>query len=147
MRIPPAGLFLLAAGSQRAFGRLTTPGLIAAAPIVLGSAVVGAAAVGGFLRQGTTVDPVRVGRASSLVTDGVFAVTRNPMYLALAGTLTAHAVARGSGWGLIPVAGFVTALNRWQIAAEEKALERRFGAEYAAYAARVPRWLGLVGAG
>lgn len=85
---------------------------------------------------------MRVKRASSLVTDGVLGYTRNPMYLALAGALTAHAVARGSWAGLLPVVGFVLAVDRGQIAAEEAALRARFGPEYEAYARRVPRWIG-----
>ena len=141
MRIPPAGLFLVAAGAQTALGRLSTPRLLRAAPLLAASGALGVAAVGGFLRAGTTIDPVRVNRASSLVTDGVLGYTRNPMYLALAGALTAHAVARGSWAGLVPVAGFVWAVDRGQIAAEEAALRARFGPEYEAYAARVPRWI------
>ena len=141
MRIPPAGLFLVAAGAQAALGRSSTPRLLWAAPLLAASGALGVAAVGGFLRAGTTIDPVRVNRASSLVTDGVLGYTRNPMYLALAGALTAHAVARGSWAGLVPVAGFVWAVDRGQIAAEEAALRARFGPEYEAYAARVPRWV------
>lgn len=140
MRIPPAGLFLLAAGSQLASGRLSTPRLLLAAPLIAVSGGLGLAAIGGFLRAGTTVDPVRLGRSSALVTDGVLAHTRNPMYLALAGALTAHAVARGSWWGLVPVAEFVWGAGP-QIAAEEAALRRRFGVEYEDYARRVPRWV------
>jgi len=141
MRIPPAGLFALAAGAQLLHGRVSTPRLTLAAPLLAASGALGVAAVGGFLRAGTTIDPVRVNRASSLVTDGVLGYTRNPMYLALAGALTAHAVARGSWAGLVPVAGFVWAVDRGQIAAEEAALRARFGPEYEAYAARVPRWV------
>ena len=141
MRIPPAGLFLVAAGAQAALGRLSTPRLLRAAPLLAASGTLGVAAVGGFLRAGTTIDPVRVNRASSLVTDGVLGYPRNPMYLALAGALTAHAVARGSWAGLVPVAGSVWAVDRGQIAAEEAALRARFGPEYEAYAARVPRWV------
>ncbi|MDO5635605.1 MAG: hypothetical protein Q4G34_12180 [Micrococcus sp.] len=36
---------------------------------------------------------------------------------------------------------FVVLIDRTQIPAEEKALRRRFGAEYDVYAARTPRWL------
>lgn len=142
MRIPPAGLFALAAGAQHLLGgRLSTPRLLRAAPLLGAAGALGVAALAGFARARTTVDPVRVDRASALVTDGVFARTRNPMYVALAGALVAHAVARGSWAGLLPVAGFVAAVERGQIAAEEAALQERFGPAYAAYAARVRRWV------
>jgi len=141
MRIPPAGLFVLAAGAQLLHGRLSTPRLTLAAPLLAASGALGVAALGDFARAGTTFDPVRIDRASALVTDGVLAHTRNPMYLALAGALVAHALARGSWPGLLPVAGFVWAVDRGQVAAEEAVLRERFGPEYEAYARRVPRWI------
>ncbi len=141
MRIPPAGLFALAAGTQLLHGCVSTPRLTRAAPLLAASGLLGLAALGGFARAGTTLDPVRIDLASALVTDGVFAHTRNPMYLALAGALVAHAVARGSWAGLLPVAGFVWAIDRGQIAGEEAALREKFGPEYGSYLRRVPRWI------
>jgi protein-S-isoprenylcysteine O-methyltransferase Ste14 len=76
-----------------------------------------------------------------LVTSGVNGRTRNPMYLGLTGLLVAHAIRRGSVWGLVPVGAFIAVLDRVQIPMEEAALEEHFGAEYQAYRARVPRWL------
>lgn len=143
MRIPPAGLFILAACGQRVLaGRLSTPrALLPALPLVAASAAVGAGGVREFLRARTTIDPVKVNGASTLVTGGALGLTRNPMYLALAGLLTAHAAARRSVVALLPVAGFVWAIGRWQIPAEEAALTSRFGAAYREYARRVPRWI------
>ncbi len=141
MRIPPAGLFALAAGAQLLTGRLSTPRLTRATPLLVASGALGVAALGGFARAGTTFDPVRIDRASVLVTDGVLARTRNPMYLALAGVLVAHALARGSWVGLLPVGGFVWAVDRGQIAAEEAVLRGKFGPEYESYLRRVPRWI------
>jgi protein-S-isoprenylcysteine O-methyltransferase Ste14 len=37
----------------------------------------------------------------------------------------------------------VAVIDRFQVAAEERALADRFGDDYAAYRANVPRWLGL----
>lgn len=95
-----------------------------------------------FQQSGTTVDPVHPSRASVLVTSGANRVTRNPMYVGLAGLLVANAVRRGSWAALLPAAGFVAVIDRSQIAAEEAALGATFGAEYDAYRASVPRWLG-----
>lgn len=39
------------------------------------------------------------------------------------------------------IAFFVLFLNHWQIAPEERALERTFGAEYTFYRARARRWI------
>jgi protein-S-isoprenylcysteine O-methyltransferase Ste14 len=95
-----------------------------------------------FGRQHTTKDPFRPERASGLVTTGANAVSRNPMYVGLAGLLVANAVRRGSWAALLPVAAFVAAIDRTQIPAEESALLASFGADFETYRATVPRWLG-----
>lgn len=141
MRLPPVVLVAAAALAQTRVGRPPTPSSAATAvPLVAAAGWLGAGAVLEFVRRGTTVDPVTVDRATTLVRSGPNAVTRNPMYLGLAALLTAHAVARRSPAALLPVAGFVAAIDRWQIPDEERALAARFP-EYADYAARVPRWL------
>ena len=76
-----------------------------------------------------------------LVTTGVNAVSRNPMYVGMAGLLVANAVRRASWRALLPAAVFTIVIDRWQIAAEEPALLANFGADYEAYRASVPRWL------
>ena len=99
------------------------------------------AAAGQFRRRGTTVDPFEPERASALVTSGANALTRNPMYVGMAGLLVANAVRRGSWTALLPVAAFTVVIDRVQIAAEETALLAKFGPQYDAYRAAVPRWL------
>ena len=96
-----------------------------------------------FRRQGTTIEPFDPSRATELVTTGANAITRNPMYLGLAGLLVANAVRLGSWPALLPVAAFTVLIDRVQIAAEESALLAKFGGEYDAYRASVPRWLDL----
>ncbi len=79
--------------------------------------------------------------ASGLVTGGVFAHSRNPMYLgnllALLGllALTGNPVALAAGGAFFLVAYLSITL------AEETYLLGRFGDEYRAYCARVPRFL------
>lgn len=101
------------------------------------------AAVDRFRRSGTTIEPFQPDRASVLVTNGANAVSRNPMYVGLAGMLVAHGVWRGSWVTLLPLAGFVVFIDRVQIQAEEAALLEKFGAEYDAYRAAAPRWIAL----
>ena len=75
------------------------------------------------------------------MTSGPNGVTRNPMYVGMAGALVAHALIRG-GWGtVLPVAAFVAVIDRVQIQTEEAALRELFGEEYDAYCRRVRRWL------
>jgi protein-S-isoprenylcysteine O-methyltransferase Ste14 len=117
-------------------------------PRALLSTAVGAASVAlatasalQFRRQGTTVEPFDPSRSTALVTTGVNAITRNPMYVGMAGVLVAHAVRRRSWQALLPAALFVAVIDRFQVAAEESALRTSFGAEYDAYCDAVPRWL------
>jgi protein-S-isoprenylcysteine O-methyltransferase Ste14 len=100
-------------------------------------------AVTAFRRHETTVDPLAPERASHLVSDGPFRVTRNPMYVAMAGVLVANAVARRSLLGLVPAAGFALVINKAQIEAEEHAMAANFGTDWEQYVATSPRWLNL----
>ncbi len=100
-----------------------------------------ATAARGFRRSGTTLEPLHPDQASVLVTSGPYTVSRNPMYVGLAGLLAAHAAWRGSWAALLPLAGFVAVIDRSQIHAEEAALLEKFGPEYSAYRATSPRWI------
>lgn len=93
-----------------------------------------------FRRAGTTVDPTRPEAASALVVSGIFRYTRNPMYLGFAVLLTAWAVKQASLWALLAVPLCVLYLDRFQIRPEERALRRRFAAQFDAYCRRVRRW-------
>jgi protein-S-isoprenylcysteine O-methyltransferase Ste14 len=143
--IVPPPLIALAAGAAQAAvapdrptGRLRKA---AAAGLTLGSAGLAGGAVGRFRRDHTTVEPFDPSRTSALVTDGPNAFTRNPMYVGMAGLLTAHALLRGGWLTLLPVAGFVVVIDRFQIRPEEAALQQLFGEDYAAYCRSTRRWL------
>lgn len=81
--------------------------------------------------------------ADRLVTDGAFALTRNPIYVGNTLLLAGVGVALPSAW---MVAGALLAallVDRLAIRREERHLSARFGQAYADYAARVPRWIGI----
>ena len=143
---PPPPLLALAAGfAQRSVARGAPPPSAARAAVataVAGASMgLAAASVRQFRRQGTTVEPFEPSRATALVTTGVNATSRNPMYVGMAGLLVANAMRLGSWKALLPVAVFTVVIDRVQIAAEEPALLANFGAEYEGYRAAVPRWL------
>ena len=94
-----------------------------------------------FRRSQTTVNPMKPSKASALVTGGVYQLTRNPMYVGLALLLAAWAVHLSMLWPCIGPALFVVYMNRFQIGPEERVMRGKFGEQYAAYAARVRRWL------
>lgn len=125
-------------------GRRTTRGsLIAAAPFALGALAVQQAAVLSFRRARTTLSPEHPERSTEIVTDGVYAVSRNPIYLAFAIGLVGIAIARRSWAALLPAAGFVAIIDRTQIPAEEAALDRTFGRRFRRYRDLAPRWIGI----
>ncbi|MEO5664341.1 MAG: isoprenylcysteine carboxylmethyltransferase family protein [Nocardioides sp.] len=148
MKRPPPPLVALAAGfAQRTLSKGAPPpsfprALVATA--TAGASIgLAAASVRQFRRHGTTVEPFEPSRAVVLVTTGVNAISRNPMYVGMAGLLVANAMRLGSSAALLPVAAFTVIIDRVQIAAEEPALLANFGAEYEAYRVSVPRWLDL----
>jgi protein-S-isoprenylcysteine O-methyltransferase Ste14 len=93
-----------------------------------------------FRRAKTTVDPTKP-RASSLVTWGVYAITRNPMYLGGLVMLLGWAVFLSNALVFLFLPVYVLFISRFQIAPEERALKSLFGETYVAYQARARRWL------
>jgi protein-S-isoprenylcysteine O-methyltransferase Ste14 len=92
-----------------------------------------------FARQKTTIIPNKPAR--TLVLDGPFRFTRNPLYLALAFLTIGAGLWLNTWWVLILLLPAAAVVDRVVIAQEEAYLRRRFGAEYDAYTARVRRWL------
>ena len=144
-RLPPPLLMVTAGVAQRTLPRRGTARLrtVVAVGLAVASATLAGASSRSFRRQGTTVLPFHPDQTSSLVTTGVNAVTRNPMYAGMAGLLLAQAVYRGSWTALAPVAVFVAAIDVYQVRFEEAALREQFGDVYDAYCRAVPRWLGV----
>jgi len=89
----------------------------------------------------TTVNPVKASLASSLVVQGVYRYTRNPMYVGLLLTLLAWAVFLANPFAVLWVVVFVLYITRFQIIPEERVLASLFGAAYEAYKGRVRRWV------
>ena len=143
--VPPPALAVGAGLSQRLLAGPSpapTPARAAAtAAVSVASIALAGAASREFRRLGTTVKPFHPEQASVLVTRGSNTISRNPMYVGMAGLLVAHAVWRRSWVSLLPVAAFLGIIDRVQIAAEESALLETFGPEYEAYCATTPRWL------
>ncbi|MDX5362993.1 MAG: isoprenylcysteine carboxylmethyltransferase family protein [Pseudazoarcus pumilus] len=98
-------------------------------------------AVWAMLRARTTVNPLRPERASSLVTGGVFACSRNPIYLGDLLWLLAWGLWLGNAAALPLVALFFVWITIVQIRAEEIALRAHFGGAFEDYCRRVRRWL------
>jgi len=87
----------------------------------------------------TTVKPLE--SSSALVRDGVFGVTRNPMYLGFVLILLGEALLFGSLTPFAVVVAFVIVMDRMYIAREEGMLAEDFGGDWTSYAAKTRRWL------
>lgn len=97
------------------------------------------AGIGRFARARTTIVPH--GHASSLVTSGVYALTRNPMYVGLTIAYVGLTAQQRLLWALPFLALPLTALARVVVPFEEARLRRLFGDAYTTYCARVRRWI------
>lgn len=94
-----------------------------------------------FWRNETTIDPLDLGRASALVTSGVFRYSRNPMYVGFTAALAGWAVCLAAPWALFGPLAFVLFTTRFQIIPEERVMWVKFGQAYDDYRAQVRRWL------
>ena len=148
VRFPPPLIYLAALLLGIFVGRaLKLPGygIDPAARDILGWLVVAAgivvnfAGAGMFRHAGTAIIPFKP--ASSLVTSGIYRLTRNPMYLGMALLQAGVALLFDSLLALILVPVAMALIQTQVIAREEAYLERAFGDEYRAYKARVRRWI------
>jgi protein-S-isoprenylcysteine O-methyltransferase Ste14 len=147
-RIPPPVVAVLVAAGMWGVSTLRSllplpPGIrqLAVAALVAAGVAFDLLGLAAFRRARTTVNPLQPAKASALVTAGVYRITRNPMYVGLALLLAAWVVQLSSLWPLLGPVLFVLYVDRFQIAPEERVLRSMFGDAYAAYAARVRRWL------
>ena len=97
-------------------------------------------AFGRFVVEGLGT-PAPVAPTERLVVGGLYRHVRNPMYLAVAATITGQALLLGRPVLLAYAALFMAAVGAFVRLYEEPTLTRRYGEEYAAYRRAVPAWL------
>lgn len=130
-RLAPTGaLFAALGGGAR--------GVVAGALLVAG-VVLGPLNAVRFLFRGTTLNPTK--QATVLLATGMYAISRNPMYLGLFFVYAGIAVAMGVAWPLATMLVPFFILDRVVIPFEESQMRGRFGASYDEYCARVGRWV------
>jgi protein-S-isoprenylcysteine O-methyltransferase Ste14 len=114
--------------------RVATAWLLVAASVLL---------MGGGIqslwRRHTSMLPFRP--AKTLVIEGPYRLTRNPMYVGMALLTVAFGLFLHTWWPMLLLLPAMVAVQILVIAREERYLRRRFGAEYDAYTRRVRRWL------
>ena len=104
----------------------------------LGSGIMG---VTQFKKAQTTPNPQALEKVSSLVTDGIYRYSRNPMYVGLVLILLGWALYLSHFLAFVLVPVFMFYMTRFQIQPEERMMERKFGKAYQSYLSRVRRWI------
>jgi protein-S-isoprenylcysteine O-methyltransferase Ste14 len=92
-----------------------------------------------FARAGTNIIPFS--ESTALVTNGVFAFSRNPMYSGMLLALAGVALLVNSVLAAVVIVPFYLVIRYFFIRHEEKLMEATFGEEYLAYRNRVRRWV------
>ena len=147
-KIPPPIILLLSgiamwfiAHSEYAFTIANPIALIMAIILAAIGIFVSFSAIRQFKTAETTISPLQPDSATSLVHHGIFAKTRNPMYVGLFLILLGWAVWLQSLSNAIVLIAFVLWLTEMQIKPEEAALRKVFGQGYVDYCERVRRWI------
>lgn len=96
-------------------------------------------AAGLFIARRTTVMPTKA--PNKLVTEGIYRVTRNPMYLGMLMILSGFPLTIGTIIGLICPLIFFLLMDRMIIPREEKVVEGVFGEDYLEYKSKTRRWI------
>ena len=99
------------------------------------------AAVSSFKKEKTTVNPISIEKASSLVVNGIFNYSRNPMYLGMSFILLGLAFKFNLIGGLMFTSIFAIFITIFQIKPEEAAMEKLFDQGWKDYIKNVRRWL------
>jgi protein-S-isoprenylcysteine O-methyltransferase Ste14 len=148
LKVPPVPLAAVFAAAMFGVSSVTPaatfviPGRIG---ITIGLALLAAglalAGVVAFRSNKTTVNPLKPGAASAVVSSGVYRFSRNPMYLGFLLALAAWTIYLSNALAALFLPAFVAYMNRFQIKPEERALLAKFGPAFSQYMAGVRRWV------
>jgi len=94
-----------------------------------------------FFKKKTTPNPMKPEFTTGLVTNGMYSISRNPMYLGMLIMLFGFAVYLGQLTPFLVLPAFYLVITEMQIKPEEEILEQKFGKEFLDYKRKVRRWL------
>jgi len=118
---------------------LTLPiSLVGIVPLIVG---LGIAKHGAdlFKKTGTNIETFN--DPDILVTQGIYRISRNPIYLGFLIALLGVAIVLGNVSSILVVIGFFVITEHWYIKFEEAAMAKTFGEQYTQYKAKTRRWL------
>jgi len=90
-------------------------------------------------KANTNIEPWKP--TNAILSDGVFAYSRNPVYVGMILIYIGVVFLLNSLWVLPPLFLVLLAMHYGVILREERYLERKFGEEYLVYKQRVRRWI------
>tara|TARA_Y100000816_G_scaffold205989_1_gene152048 strand:+ start:1057 stop:1503 length:447 start_codon:yes stop_codon:yes gene_type:complete len=108
--------------------------------IILGPFIL-ISAVRSFKAEQTTINPININNASSLVISGVFKYSRNPMYLGMVFILLALSLRFNIVGGILFTSIFIMYITKFQIIPEEAAMKSIFGEDFNKYKNKTRRWI------
>jgi protein-S-isoprenylcysteine O-methyltransferase Ste14 len=94
-----------------------------------------------FKKHATTVNPLKPGEASTLVTSGIYSWTRNPMYLGMMILLIGTSIHFGNIGATATVLLFWAYITQFQIKPEEAILTDLFPDDFPLYCESTRRWM------
>jgi len=109
--------------------------------LILLSVIIGFTAIYSFKKHNTTVNPTKAESTSTIVNTGLFAYSRNPMYLAMLIFLLAIGILISNWLVIFPILLFIWFITEFQIKPEEEILTKYFKDEYLTYLSKVRRWI------
>lgn len=112
---------------------------VGGAVVLVGGMAVAMAGVLAVVRHRTTIVPHHPVR--TLLTEGIYRRTRNPMYTGLAIAYVGGSLLANSWWPLCLLPLVLLAVRVIVIGPEERYLAEAFGDSFTAYRARTRRWL------
>ena len=94
-----------------------------------------------FKVQETTINPINIDKATSLVVSGVFKYSRNPMYLGMALILLSISFKFNLLGGIFFTLLFAIYITRFQIIPEEAVMEKLFSDDFQKYKSKTRMWI------
>lgn len=117
----------------------TTTALLIGLPVALAGVVLLLLGFREMLQHKTTINPG--GITTTIVSQGIYRYTRNPMYIALTVVYVGVSIATNAWWGFLLIIPLLLLVQKGIIEREESYLTRKFGDEYLNYKANVRRWV------
>ena len=94
-----------------------------------------------FKKYKTTITPLNPSNATTLIVNGIYKFSRNPMYLGLLLILFGICIIQNPIGGLLVVPSFILYVNHFQIIPEESAMLDLFKDDFLKYKQNVRKWI------